>query len=70
MSCDGNMSRRQRDLLRKSVPDIPKGFSDAISKAISKDRGDRQGTAKQFEAELRAGLQSVGVGSQRRQDRH
>ncbi|HSE33115.1 MAG TPA: protein kinase [Pyrinomonadaceae bacterium] len=39
------------------VPDIPKGFSAAITKAISKDRGDRQDTAKQLEAELRAGLE-------------
>lgn len=41
------------------VRNIPKGFSDAISKAISKDRGDRQETAKQFEAELRAGLETA-----------
>src|SRR6476620_7584560 len=40
--------------LNEVVPDTPKGFSDAITKAISKDRADRQATAKELEAELRA----------------
>jgi len=44
--------------LNEVVPDTPKGFSDAITKAISKDRADRQATAKELEAELRAGLES------------
>ena len=39
------------------VPDVPKDFSAAITKAISKDRADRQETAKDLEAELRAGLE-------------
>jgi serine/threonine-protein kinase len=43
--------------LSEVVSDIPKGFSAAITKAISKDRADRQDTAKQLEAELRAGLE-------------
>jgi serine/threonine-protein kinase len=44
--------------LNEVVPGIPTGFSAAIAKAISKDRGDRQDTAKQLEAELRAGLEA------------
>ena len=53
--------------LAELVPGIPKGFSDAITKSISKDRGDRQETAKELEAELRAGLETAaGVASQRR----
>src|SRR6185503_19764190 len=45
--------------LNEVVPGIPTGFSAAIAKAISKDRGDRQDTAKQLEAELRAGLEAT-----------
>ena len=52
--------------LAELVPGIPKGFSDAITKSISKDRGDRQGTAKELEAELRAGLETAAGVAQRR----
>ncbi|HEX7296600.1 MAG TPA: protein kinase [Pyrinomonadaceae bacterium] len=45
--------------LSEVVPDVPKDFSAAITKAISKDRADRQGTAKELEAELRAALESA-----------
>src|SRR5512138_358706 len=38
------------------APDVPRGFSDAIAKAVAKDRGDRQMTAGQLAAELNAGL--------------
>jgi serine/threonine protein kinase len=44
--------------LSEVVPNVPKAFSAAITKAISKDRGDRQDTAMQLEAELRAGLEA------------
>jgi serine/threonine protein kinase len=42
--------------LSEKIPDVPRAFSDAITRAISKDRGDRQTTAGEFGAELRAGL--------------
>ncbi len=38
------------------VPDVPRGFSDAIERATAKDRGDRQATAGALAQELRAGL--------------
>jgi hypothetical protein len=38
------------------MPDVPRGFSDAIERATAKDRDDRQATASQLAAELRAGL--------------
>jgi eukaryotic-like serine/threonine-protein kinase len=38
------------------VPDVPRGFSDAIERATAKDRGDRQPTAGALANELRAGL--------------
>lgn len=38
------------------VPDVPRGFSEAIARATAKDRGDRQPTAGTLAAELRAGL--------------
>ena len=38
------------------VPDVPRGFSDAIERATAKDRGDRQATAGTLAQELRAGL--------------
>ena len=44
--------------LDEVVPGVPKAFSAAITKAISKDRGDRQDTANQLAAELRAGLEA------------
>ena len=37
-------------------PDVPLGFSEAIDRAIAKDRGDRQATAGELAAQLRAGL--------------
>ena len=42
--------------LCEKVPDVPRAFSDAISRAISKDRSDRQSTAGELAAQLRAGL--------------
>jgi serine/threonine protein kinase len=42
--------------LCEKVPDIPRAFSEAIDRAISKDRGDRQATAGELAAQLRAGL--------------
>jgi serine/threonine protein kinase len=42
--------------LRESVPDVPKAFSEAIERAISKDRDDRQPSAGALAAELRASL--------------
>jgi len=37
-------------------PDVPRSFSEAIDRAISKDRGDRQATAGELAAQLRTGL--------------
>jgi len=48
--------------LQDVVPDVPIGFSDAISRATAKDRGDRQATASQLAAELKAGLQTAAAG--------
>lgn len=42
--------------LSEKVPDVPRAFSEAIDRAISKDRGDRQATAGELAAQLRAGL--------------
>jgi hypothetical protein len=42
--------------LVEKVPDVPRGFSEAIDRAIAKDRDDRQATAGEFSAQLRAGL--------------
>src|SRR5215216_6607581 len=42
--------------LREVVPDVPRGFSNAIERATAKDRGDRQPTAGTLASELRAGL--------------
>ena len=42
--------------LYQVAPDVPRGFSAAIERATAKDRGDRQETAAQLAAELRAGL--------------
>ncbi|MDT5060260.1 MAG: hypothetical protein QOH63_719 [Acidobacteriota bacterium] len=42
--------------LNEVVPDVPEGFSRAISRAMSKDRSNRQTTAGEFSAELRASL--------------
>jgi len=38
------------------VPDVPRGFSEAIERATAKDRADRQPTAGTLASELRAGL--------------
>jgi len=48
--------------LREVAGDVPVGFSDAIARATAKDRGDRQATAGQLAAELRAGLQTAAAG--------
>jgi eukaryotic-like serine/threonine-protein kinase len=51
--------------LHEVVPDVPRGFSDAIERATAKDRGDRQPTASALASELRAGLTtSPGAGGQ------
>src|SRR5215213_3312818 len=42
--------------LHEVVPDVPRGFSDAIERATAKDRGDRQPTPGTLASELRAGL--------------
>ncbi len=42
--------------LSEKVPDVPRAFSRAIDRAISKDRDDRQGTAGDLAIQLRAGL--------------
>jgi serine/threonine protein kinase len=42
--------------LHEFMTDVPEGFSRAIQKALSKDRGDRQSTAGEFANELRASL--------------
>jgi serine/threonine protein kinase len=60
------------ELRRQHVSEIPKplhevaanvavGFSNAIARAIAKDRGGRQSTAAELEAELTAGLASDGA---------
>lgn len=46
--------------LRQEMPDVTQGFSDAIARAISKDRDDRQATAGELAAQLRAGLGNGG----------
>src|SRR5262245_10881948 len=48
--------------LRDVVSDVPIGFSDAINRATAKDRSDRQSTAGQLAAELKAGLQTAAAG--------
>src|SRR5215213_9398434 len=51
--------------LHEVAPDVPRGFSDAIERAIAKDRGDRQPTARALANELRAGLSTApGSGGQ------
>src|SRR5829696_288181 len=44
--------------LHEVVPDVPRGFSEAIERATAKDRGDRQATAGALANELRAGLET------------
>ena len=48
--------------LQELVPDVPRGFSEAIERAMAKDRGDRPPTASAFANELRAGLATTPVG--------
>jgi len=43
--------------LTEVVPDVPTAFSDAITKATAKDRGDRHATARELAADLRASLE-------------
>lgn len=47
--------------LIETVPDVPRAFSAAIDRAISKDRGDRQPTAGELAAQLRAGLDETTI---------
>src|SRR5258705_3776816 len=49
--------------LREVVPEVPRGFSDAIERATAEDRGDRRPTAAALASELRAGLQSASSGN-------
>ena len=42
--------------LCEKIPDVPRAFSEAIDRAIAKDRSDRQATAGELAAQLRAGL--------------
>src|SRR5258705_11009342 len=49
--------------LREVVPDVPRGFSEAIERATAKARGDRQPTAAALASELRASLQSASSGN-------
>jgi len=46
--------------LRDQMPDVPQDFSDAIDRAISKDRDDRQSTAGELASQLRAALVNGG----------
>src|ERR1044072_2047646 len=48
--------------LSEKIPDVPPAFSEAIARAISKDRNDRQATAGEFSAQLQAGLGTTGQG--------
>src|SRR5678816_1481023 len=62
-----HVQTRPRPLV-EVVPDVPRGFSDAIERATAKDRGDRQPSAGTLASELRAGLstpsgQAVGAPS-------
>jgi len=47
--------------LNEVMPDVPRGFSDALVRATAKDRSGRQSTAGELSAELRAGLGSPGA---------
>ncbi|MBD0372161.1 MAG: protein kinase [Pyrinomonadaceae bacterium] len=42
--------------LHEFMTDVPAGFGQAVQRALSKDRGDRQATAGEFANELRASL--------------
>jgi serine/threonine-protein kinase len=45
--------------LAERIPDVPPAFSAAIDRAIAKDRNDRQATAGDLAAQLRAGLRDT-----------
>ncbi|HYJ47844.1 MAG TPA: serine/threonine-protein kinase, partial [Pyrinomonadaceae bacterium] len=45
--------------LEEFDPTIPPGWSSAVLRAVSKDRGDRQPTAGEFAGELRAAIGSI-----------
>jgi serine/threonine protein kinase len=49
--------------LNEVMPDVPRGFSDALVRATAKDRSGRQSTAGELSAELRAGLGSPATGT-------
>ncbi|HEY0003786.1 MAG TPA: protein kinase [Pyrinomonadaceae bacterium] len=42
--------------LHEVQPDVPEAFGRAVARAMAKDRGERQATAAQLDAELRAAL--------------
>jgi hypothetical protein len=48
--------------LDEVAPDVPPAFSDAIERAIAKDRGDRQATANELAAELKESLATAASG--------
>jgi len=48
--------------LSEVVPNVPKGFSDAIQRAFAKDRADRQPTTAVLASELKAGLNTAAQG--------
>ena len=50
--------------LHEVVPNVPRGFSDAIQRATAKDRADRQPSASVLAAELKAGLTTASPGIQ------
>ena len=50
--------------LHEVVPNVPKGFSEAIQRATAKDRADRQPSAAVLAAELKAGLTTAAAGIQ------
>src|ERR1700730_10594687 len=49
--------------INEVMPDVPRGFSDALVRATAKDRSGRQSTAGELSAELRAGLGSPATGT-------
>src|SRR6266404_4578492 len=47
--------------LRELDGSVPEGFSNAIARAIAKDRSQRQATAEELEQELRSALTAAGI---------
>lgn len=47
--------------LREVEPGVPESFSRAISRAIAKDRSERQATAGELESDLRSALAAEGI---------